>query len=138
MRSPTSRIDSHTVLSHSIVVAPQMSFTRTCEGTLLGVDALDERRHLLGHEVVDLDRDARPPAASTSAGRLLDRLGPVHLRALRPGGAAGDVNGGAGGTELDGDPSSGAARAPATRATLPCSGPCIDGSCLTRDRGDAI
>ena len=81
------------------------------ERALLGVDALDQRRDLVGHEVVDAHRDAAPAGRVDELGGLLDRLGPVHLRALRARGAAGDVDGGAGGAELDRDaPPRGAGR----------------------------
>ena len=58
------------------------------EGALLGVDALDERRHLLRLEVVDLHGDALPAGLVDELGRLLDRLRPVHLRSLRPASCA--------------------------------------------------
>ena len=45
----------------------------------------------------------RPAGGVDQLGRLLDGLGPVHLRALGAGRAAGAVDGGAGGAELDGD-----------------------------------
>ena len=48
---------------------------------LLALDALDERAHLSGHEVIDPHRDAATAGLVDQRGRLLDRLGPVHLRA---------------------------------------------------------
>ena len=77
-----SNDDSQTDLFHSIVVAPQMSLTRTCRLALLAFDARDERAHLVGHEVVDLDRDAAAAGVVDELGGLFDRLGPVHLRSL--------------------------------------------------------
>ena len=71
---------------------------------LLGVDAIDERLDLVGHEVVDRDGDPPPAGGVDQLGRLLDRLRPVHLRALRPCGAPGAVHGGAGRAQLHGDP----------------------------------
>ena len=84
MRSPTSSEDSQTVLLHSIVVAPQMSLTEDVQGALLVRDAVDERAHLVGDEVVHLDGDAVTAGRVHELGRLFDRLRPVHLRALRP------------------------------------------------------
>ncbi len=99
--------DSHTVLSHSIVVAPQMSLTSTCSAPCSSIDALDQGRDLLRLEMVDLHRDALAAGGVDQLGGLLDRLGSVHLGALLPSGPAGAVHGGAGSAELDRDPSSG-------------------------------
>ena len=59
------------------------------EAALLGVDPLDQRRHLLRLEVVDRHGDALPARLAHELGGLLDRLGAVDLRArsrvLRPG-----------------------------------------------------
>ena len=49
---------------------------------LLVADALHQRRHLVGDEVVDLDRDAAAARGVDQLGGLLDRLRPVHLRPL--------------------------------------------------------
>ena len=78
---------------------------------LLGVDARDQRAHLLGHEVVDLDRDAAAAGRVDERGGLLDRLRPVHLRPLRARRAPGAVDGRAGRAELHGDAAPRAARA---------------------------
>ena len=76
---------------------------------MVGVDALDERAHLLGLEVVDPDGDPAPARRVDERGGLLDRLGTVVLRARRGGAAAGAVDGGAGLAERDGDAAAGAA-----------------------------
>jgi hypothetical protein len=73
------------------------------ERTLLVLDAPDERRDLVGDEVVDLDGDADAAGGVDQLGGLLDGLGPRHLRGVLPGGSPGDVDGGAGRPELDGD-----------------------------------
>ncbi len=98
-----SRELSQTDLSHSIVVAPYMSFTTTCRPSCSSSPS-HQRSDLLGHEVVDPHRDPAAPGVVHERSGLLDGLGPVHLRALVPARAAGDVDGRAGGAELHRDP----------------------------------
>ena len=43
---------------------------------------VDQRAHLLGHEVVDPDGDPVATGLVDERGGLLDRLRPVHLRSL--------------------------------------------------------
>ena len=79
------------------------------EPALLLLDALDQRRDLLGHEVVGRDGDAAAAGLGDELGGLLDRLRAVVLRAGGARAAAGAVDGGAGLAERDGDPAPGAA-----------------------------
>ena len=54
--------------------------------------------------------DRRAAGRLDELGGLLERLGAVHRRAPAAGAAAGHVDGGAGGAELDGDRAAAAAR----------------------------
>ena len=58
--------------------------------------------------VVDLHRDAPAAGRVDQGGRLLDRLGPVHLRSLRSRRSSRDVDGRPGSAELHRDSASGA------------------------------
>jgi hypothetical protein len=60
---------------------------------------------VLGPGVVHLQRDPAAAGGGDQLGGLLDGLGAVHRGAPVPGAAAGDVDGGAGGAQLDGDSS---------------------------------
>jgi len=82
------------------------------EAALLGLDPRDERLHLRGDQMVDLDRDPIPARLADELGGLLDRLGAVVLRAPLAGRAPRAVDGRAGLAERDG----GAAPRPAGRA----------------------
>ena len=80
--SPMSSDDSQTVLFHSIVVGAPDVVHEDVQGALLALDPRHERAHLVGDEVVDLDGDAAAARRVDERRGLLDRLGPVHLRAL--------------------------------------------------------
>ena len=77
---------------------------------VLGPDAADQRGHLAGIEVVDLDGDPRPARRFDQLGCLLDRLWSVHLRPLGTRRPPRAVHRGAGCAQLDRDPPSGAPR----------------------------
>ena len=55
---------------------------------LLRAPSAPPARRPVRHEVVDLDRDPASAGRVDQRGGLLDRLGPVHLRALRAGSSA--------------------------------------------------
>jgi hypothetical protein len=65
-----------------------------------------------GHQMVDLDREAAAPGLVHQGRRLLDRLGPVQLRPLGPGGPPGDLEGRAGRAQLHRDAPPRAPRGP--------------------------
>jgi hypothetical protein len=76
------------------------------QAALLVLDSSHQRAHLVGHEMVNLDRD--PAAASLiheSCG-LFNRLRPVHFRSLGSGRSPGDIDGRSGRTQLHSGPSS--------------------------------
>jgi len=89
------------------------------EAGLLGADAGDEGRDVLGSAVVAPDRDAGAAGGGDQVGGVLDGLGAVHVGAGGAGGAAGDVDGGAGGAELGGDATPGAAGCAGHEGDLP-------------------
>ncbi len=62
------------------------------QAAVLGVDAPDELRDLCWLEMVDRDGDPHAPGVADELGGLLDRLGPVVLRAPLPRRAAGAVH----------------------------------------------
>ena len=81
------------VLPHRLVPLEQLLAApdvvdQHVEPALLGVDALDQRPHLLGHEVVDPHGDAPAARRGDQLGGLLDRLRPVvserRPRVVRP------------------------------------------------------
>jgi hypothetical protein len=80
---------------------------------LLVFDPRHQRADLLGHQVVDPDRDAALSGLIHEGRGLFDRLRPVHFRSLGLGRSPGDVDGRSRRAELHGDAAS---RSPA------CSG----------------
>jgi hypothetical protein len=74
------------------------------QAALFPVDPVDERGDLGPVEVVDGYGDAGAAGLGDQVGGVLDGLGAVVLGAPGAGAAPGDVDGGAGGAELDRDP----------------------------------
>ncbi len=113
--------DSHTVLSHSIVVAPQMSLTSTCRAPCSASMRSTSAATSSGTRWSTCDGDARARRRRRRARRSprSSRAGPspsAAARVVRPGA----VDGGAGGAELRRRCPGPAPRvAPATSATLP-------------------
>ena len=110
IRRPASRSCSHSGASHSKSFSPpQMSLTSTsrrpCSASMRATSAST----CVGLEVVGRDGDPRAAGRVDELGGLLDRLGPVVLRALLARAAAGAVDGRARLAERDGDPAPGAA-----------------------------
>ena len=68
------------------------------QAALFGFDASNQRGHLLGHEMVDLDRDPLSAGLIDERSGLLDRLRSVHFRSLGPARSPGDVDGRTGST----------------------------------------
>ncbi len=82
------------------------------EAVLFPGDPVHERPDLRGVQVVGGVGDAVPAGLGDQPRGLLDGLGPVVLRAAGAGGAPGDVDGGAGRAEFDGDAAPGSPRRP--------------------------
>jgi len=76
------------------------------QAALFPFDASYQRAHLVGHEMVHLDRDPAATGLIHERRGLFDRLQPVHLRPLGPARSSGDVDSRSGRTQLHGDPSS--------------------------------
>ena len=93
-----------------VVAAPHAVDEQVEPAVLLGRDARGERADLRGIGVVGGGEDRRAAGVGDERGGLLERLGAVHRRAPAARAAAGDVDGGAGGAELDGDGAAAAAR----------------------------
>ncbi|GAA1656287.1 hypothetical protein GCM10009828_102560 [Actinoplanes couchii] len=70
--------------------------------------------------MIDLNGDPGPPGSGDQLRRLLDRLRPVHLRTLLPGGAPGRVDGRTPGPQLNGDLPPSATRRPGNESNFPC------------------
>src|SRR5262249_55896808 len=69
----------------------------------VGANPVDEGGDLVGLGVVTGHRDAFAAGLGDQVGGVLDGLRAVHVGAVAASGAAGDVDGGAGGAEFDGD-----------------------------------
>ena len=130
VRKPASSGCSQTGFSQVISgsAAPDV-VDQHVEPALLGVDPGDQVADLLGHQVVDPDRDAGAAGRGDQLGGLLDGLRPVHLGAAGPAAAPGGVDGGAGRAELHGDLPTGAPGRPGDQRDLSCQR-CV--SCLRR------
>ncbi len=76
------------------------------QAALFAFDSSHQRMHLVGHEMINLDRDPAAAGLIDEGSGLLDRLGPVHLRSLGAGRSPGDVHGRSGRTQFHSDPSS--------------------------------
>ena len=76
------------------------------QAALFAFDASHQRANLVGHEMVDLDRDPAAAGLIHESRSLFDRLRPVHLRSLGSGRSPGDIDGRSGRTQLHGYPSS--------------------------------
>src|SRR5690606_3368024 len=98
--------DGH-VPPEQVLAAPDV-VDEDVEPALFVVDALDQRAHLRGIEVVGGHRDAGAAGLGDEVGGVLDGLGAVVLGAAGAGGAAGHVDGRAGGAQFHGDAASGA------------------------------
>ena len=110
-RRPASRSCSHSGVSHSNSFSPpQMSLTSTSSRPWSESMRWTSASHLARLEVVDGHRDAGAAGGVHQLGGLLDRLGPVVLRAPLARAAPGAVHGRAGLAEGHRDAAAGAAR----------------------------
>lgn len=73
------------------------------EPLVLLFNPLHQALHLACVQVIDRHGDPVPACRRDQLGRLLDSLGAGVFGLLRAGGAAGDVDGGSGCAQLDGD-----------------------------------
>jgi hypothetical protein len=92
------------------------------QSALFFLDSSDQRAHLVGHEMVNLDGDPAPARLIHKMCGLFDRFWPIHFRSLGSRCSTGDVNRRSSRAQLHSDPSSCPRVAPATNATLPASG----------------
>ena len=90
------------------------------QATLFVFDASHQRGHLVGHEMVNLDRDPAAAGLIHESRGLFDRLRSVHFRSLGPRRSPGDVDGRSGRAELHGY----AASRPAGRSGDQCNLAC--------------
>ena len=68
------------------------------QAVLFAFDASHQRAHLVGDEMVYLDRDSAAAGFIHESRGLFDRLRPVHFRSFVPGRSPGDVDGRSGRT----------------------------------------